>query len=168
MHSSHFPRARFSDDQLVSLSVQYYYGESWQECGMRTVDGILSALGFQSSDEVAKFCASVNVIEAFSDVEFVRQFINDEDRRDLVRLGQIRNKIKLAPTIFIFKPAGSVFDFKVNPGYDDFFQFLYAYVTRGNSFGERENFIKYWKDNYSKETSYAIIGILLEHLSKNK
>jgi hypothetical protein len=123
---------------------------------MRTVDGILSALGFQSSDEVAKFCASVNVIEAFSDVEFVRQFINDEDRRDLVRLGQIRNKIKLAPTIFIFKPAGSVFDFKVNPGYDDFFQFLYAYVTRGNSFGERENFIKYWKDNYSKETSYAL------------
>lgn len=141
------PLSDSSEDPLVTVNYNYFFGTNWEECGVSKVDGFLTALGFSVREEVTAFCASTNVFNEFSTNEFIRKYVSVEDRQRLVKFGKARSQFKLVPDIMNFKSASMIFEQNQNPGYEDFFQILFSWLTYGDSIPNRNDFIAQWRQN---------------------
>lgn len=150
------PLPNSEDDPLVTIQYQYVFGSTWEECGVSKADGLLSALGFSTPAEVTAFCFSVNVLKEFSTEEFIKRHINNDDRQRLVAFGKAKKQYNLAPNNLVtFTPVSSIFDELRKPGYEDFFQFLFTWLTHGDTAVKRNNFIAWWQ-NPAGEASSAV------------
>ncbi len=130
------------DDIHVTISYSYTVGYTWQECGINEVNALLSGLGFKTREEVKAFCFSRNIFKSFSAEGWYRQFISGSDAAEIsYYLGAGKNKL-FSPELPLKTPA-SILSGTDNPTYNDFFQFLFSWVTGGDSI-ERRNYYKKW------------------------
>ena len=155
------PLSDLEDDPLITVQYNYVFGTSWEECGVSRADGLLTALGFSTREEVAAFCVSVNVFEEFSTNEFIKKYINLEDRQRLAKFGKARNQVKLFPDTLTFKPVNAIFEENLKPGYEDFFQVLFTWLTHGDNASRRSSFVAWWQSpagepSMSVRNPYAI------------
>ncbi len=155
------PQSDVQNDPLLSVQYNYFFGTTWEECGVSKADGLLTALGFSVREEVTAFCASVNVFNEFSTEKFLKTYVSSEDKQRLSKFGKAQNQIKLFPVTMNFSSSEDLFKIEFNPGYEDFFQALFTWLTRGENTFEREKFISWWQNpvgqpSMSVRNAYAI------------
>ena len=144
------PLSNLDNDPLDNIQYKYFFGKSWEECGVSKADGLLTALGFSTPDEVSAFCLSTDVLKEFSTQDFFRPYINNEDRQILSKFGKSRQQFNLAPNLTNFTSVGSIFNGTFKPNYEDFFQALFSWLTYGDSAVNRANFIAWWNNPFGE------------------
>ncbi len=140
------PPANSDDDPLDNIQYQFFFGKSWEECGVSKADGLLTALGFSTREEVAAFCLSTNVLSEFSTEGFFRPYINKEDRQILVKFGKSLTRLNLAPNLTNLTSVVPIFNETLKPNYEDFFQALFSWLTCGDSPVNRAAFVSWWRN----------------------
>lgn len=135
-------RAPIGQDELNWIDINYSYvlGYTWIECGISRVNSFLSALGFNSSQQVAAMCAANNIFSLFAADDWIRTFVNIEDRK-LVYGEPLKIPISFLPN-FASAANPVLKDGSQNPSYSDFFQLIFTYLTHGQNAADRQQFIK--------------------------
>jgi hypothetical protein len=142
----------------VEISYSYSLGYTWIDCGISRVNNFLSALGFNSSEQVSALCATTNIFNLFAEDAWIKSNVSEEDRR-LIYGEPLK-------TVFTFLPTFASATTPIlnvgaqNPTYNDFFQLIFTYLTHGQNIEDRKQFIEWWssENGITTEPKLAFVG----------
>jgi len=126
------------------IKYQFYLGSSWEECGVSRAYGFLAALGFTDVNEVSSFLSVHNVFEIFSREGWGQNYLSISEKQ-LVAKGRSQN----SPQTNVLTNSGSLTPpiYNLGVAYEDFFQFIFTWLTGGSTPTDRRKFIEYWESS---------------------
>ena len=153
-------RAPVGQDKSTWIEIGYSYvlGYTWIECGISRVNNFLTALGFNSPQQVTAMCAAANVFGLFAADEWIRNFVNAEDKK-LIYGEPLKTAVNFLPN-FASAANPVLKDGSQNPTYSDFFQLIFTYLTHGQNAADRQQFIKWWssENGINTDSKFAFVG----------
>lgn len=146
------------DSTWIDINYSYVLGYTWIECGVSRVNNFLSALGFSSSQQLAAMCATTNIFSLFAADDWIRNFINAEDKR-LIYGEPLKIAVNFLPN-FVSAAIPGLNSNSQNPSYNDFFQLIFTYLTYGQNAADRQQFIKWWsfENGINTDPKFAFVG----------
>ncbi len=146
------------DSTWIEINYSYSLGYTWIECGISRVNNFLSALGFNSSQQVAAMCAKNNIFSLFAADDWIRNFVNAEDKR-LIYGEPLKIAVNFFPN-FASAANPILRNGSQNPNYSDFFQLIFTYLTHGQNAADRQRFIEWWsfQNGINTDPKFAYVG----------